>query len=92
MHNGNRQVVVEVQPQYSFSSVGVCLDFALAGHGVAMIREGEAEPDEKAGRLVRVLPDWSAGFVHDVSMVTGSSQLPRRVRLFMDHILASVSS
>lgn len=92
MHNGNRQVVVEIEPQYSFSSVGVCLDFALAGHGVAMIREGDAETDEKAGRLVRVLPDWSAGFIHDVSMVTGSSQLPRRVRLFMDHILASVAS
>ncbi|WP_319466818.1 LysR family transcriptional regulator [uncultured Pseudodesulfovibrio sp.] len=88
MHNGNKQVVVEVEPHYIFSSVGVCLDFALAGHGVAMIREGDAEPDEKAGRLVRVLPEWSAGFVHDVSMVTGSSQLPRRVRLFMDHILS----
>ncbi|QGY40261.1 LysR family transcriptional regulator [Pseudodesulfovibrio cashew] len=92
MHKGNRQVVVEVQPQYNFSSVGVCLDFALAGHGVAMIRGGDAESEEKTGRLVRVLPEWSAGFVHDVSMVTGSSQLPRRVRLFMDHILASVSA
>jgi DNA-binding transcriptional LysR family regulator len=92
MHNANRQVVVEIEPHYSFSSVGVCLDFALAGHGVAMIRGGDAESDEKAGRLVRVLPEWSAGFVHDVSMVTGSSQLPRRVRLFMDHILVSVAS
>ncbi|WP_316897147.1 LysR family transcriptional regulator [Pseudodesulfovibrio indicus] len=87
MHNGERQVFVEVQPQYSFSSVGVCLDFTLAGHGVGMIRGRDAESAEQSGRLVRVLPDWSGGFVHDVSMVTGSSQLPRRVRLFMDHIL-----
>jgi DNA-binding transcriptional LysR family regulator len=38
--------------------------------------------------LVRVLPDWSGGFVHDVYLVTGSNQLPQRVRLFVDHIQA----
>lgn len=91
MHDGRRQVTVEVQPRYSFSSVEMCRDFALAGHGVAMLRKGMGEPDEKAGRLVRLLPEWSGGFVHDVSMVTGSSQLPRRVRLFMEHMLAHVS-
>jgi len=69
----------------------MCRDFALAEHGVAMLRRGMAEQDEKAGRLVRLLPEWSGGFVHDVSMVTGSSQLPRRVRLFMEHMLAHVS-
>ncbi len=87
MHNGNQQVTVEVQPRYSFSSVEMCRDFVLAGLGVAMLRDGLAEPDEKAGRLVRLLPDWSGGFAHDVNLVTGSSQLPRRVRLFVDHVL-----
>lgn len=86
MRKGNQQVTVEVRPKYSFSSVEICRDFILAGHGAAMLREGLAEPDEKAGRLVRLLPDWSGGFVHDVYLVTGSSQLPRRVRLFVDHI------
>jgi DNA-binding transcriptional LysR family regulator len=91
MHKGNRQVTVEVQPQYSFSSVEMCRDFVLAGHGVALLREGRAEPDERAGRLVRLLPDWSGGFAHDVNLVMGSRQLPRRVRLFVDHVLAHVS-
>lgn len=90
MHNGERQVTVTVTPQYTFSSVEMCRDFALAGHGVALIRKERAEADERAGRLVRVLPDWSGGFVHDVHLVMGSSQLPQRVRLFVDHILASV--
>ena len=88
MHNGNRQITVEVQPKYSFSSVEMCRDFALAGHAVAMLHEGLADPDEKAGRLVRLLPDWSAGFVHDVNLVTGSSQLPLRVRMFVEHMLS----
>jgi DNA-binding transcriptional LysR family regulator len=78
MHNGDRQVTVEINPQYTFSSVEMCRDFALAG------------ADEKAGRLIRVLPDWSGGFAHDVHLVMGSSQLPQRVRLFVDHILAGV--
>lgn len=90
MHNGKRQIFVEVQPRYSFSSVEVCRDFALAGHGVALLRGGRVESDEKAGRLVRVLPDWNGGFVHDVNLVMGSSQLPRRVRLFVDHVLSHI--
>jgi DNA-binding transcriptional LysR family regulator len=91
MHNGKRQVTVEVIPQYTFSSVEMCRDFALAGHGVTLIRKERAAADEKAGRLVRVLPEWSGGFAHDVNLVMGSSQLPQRVRLFVDHILASVN-
>lgn len=87
MYDGRRHVTVEVQPRYSFSSVDMCRDFALAGHGVALLRGLLVAPDEKAGRLVRVLPEWSGGFEHDVSLVTGSAQLPQRVRLFVDHML-----
>lgn len=88
MNDGKRQVTVDVKPQYSFGSVEMCREFALAGLGVALLRKEKAEPDEKAGRLVRVLPDWSGGFVHDVYLVTGAGQLPHRVRLFVDHIQA----
>ncbi|WP_034642414.1 LysR family transcriptional regulator [Desulfovibrio inopinatus] len=88
MHNGNQQVIVEVHPKYSFSSVEMCRDFALAGHGVTMLRKGLVDPDENAGRLVRLLSDWSGGFMHDVNLVTGSDQLPQRVRLFVDHMLS----
>lgn len=86
MYNGSRQVTIEVQPSYSFSSVEMCRDFVLAGRGVALVRKERAESDERAGRLVRLLPEWSGGFSHDVSLVMGSSQLPHRVRLFVDHI------
>ena len=91
MHNGQRQVTVEVEPHYSFSTVKMCRDFLLAGHGVALLRKELAEPEEKAGRLVRILPEWSGGFVHDVNLVMGSSQLPMRVRLFVDHVMSHFS-
>ncbi len=88
MHKGQRQVLVEVQPKYCFSSVGMCRDFILAGLGVGLLRAGQAARDEAAGRLVRLLPEWSGGLTHDVKLVTGSSQLPHRVRLFVDHVLS----
>lgn len=86
MHNHRRQVTVEIEPRYAFSSVDMCRDFALAGHGVALLRGLMAAPYEKAGRLIKVLPEWSGGFEHDVHVVTGGSRLPRRIRLFLDHI------
>ena len=92
MHNGNRQVLVDIEPQYTFSSVEMCRDFALAGHGIALLRDLLAVPDEIAGRLVRVLPQWSGGFEHDVYLVTGPGQLPQRVRLFVDHIQVNYAS
>jgi len=92
MHNGNQQVIVDIEPKYTFSSVEMCRDFALAGHGIALLRDRLAAPDETAGRLVRVLPQWSGGFEHDVYLVTGPGQLPQRVRLFVDHIQANYAS
>lgn len=92
MHNGNRQVIVDIEPKYTFSSVEMCRDFALAGHGIALLRDRLAAPDETAGRLVRVLPQWSGGFEHDVYLVTGPGQLPQRLRLFVDHIQANYAA
>ncbi len=88
MHNGDRHVTLEMRPRYTFSSAEMCREFALAGHGVALIRDVQVREDEAAGRLVRLLPAWAGGFAHTVSLVTGSGQLPKRVRLFVDHMLS----
>ncbi len=86
MFDGKRQVSIQIQPKYTFSSVEICRDFALAGHGLTLIRWQEADQYEKEGRLIKVLPEWSGGFEHDVHVVTGSPQLTQRLRLFLDHI------
>jgi len=83
-----RQALVEIKPRYSFSSSELCRVLALAGRGIALLRSQLGAPDEKAGRLVRVLPGWS-GAKHDIKLVTGSGHLPARVCLFVDHVLAS---
>ncbi|MDL2279905.1 LysR family transcriptional regulator [Desulfovibrio sp. OttesenSCG-928-G11] len=83
---GKKDVSLVLRPRFTFSSTVLCREFAVAGHGVALLRAALAEPDEKSGALIRVLPDWM-GPVHDVYMVTGPGQLSRRVRLFTDYIL-----
>jgi DNA-binding transcriptional LysR family regulator len=91
LSKGERQTTLEIQPAYVFSSVAPCRDFALAGRGIAMLREVTASPDEKAGRLVRVLPEWN-GFRHDLKLVTAPGQLPQRVHAFVDHIVTDYLS
>jgi DNA-binding transcriptional LysR family regulator len=85
-----RQVMLEIQPAYTFSSVELCREFALAGLGITMLRRQLAADDEKTGKLVRVLPEWM-GLKHDLKLVTAPGQLPGRVRLFVEHMLASYS-
>ncbi len=88
MTNGSRQETLDIQPAYRFSSAELCRDFAIAGHGIALVRDVFVAAEEKAGRLVRVLPEWSGGFKHDVYLVTGPGQLPQRVRHFIVHVQA----
>jgi DNA-binding transcriptional LysR family regulator len=83
---GKKEIALTIRPRFFFSSVALCREFALAGHGVTLLRTVLAESDEQSGELVRVLPDWR-GPEHDVYMVTGPGDLPRRVRLFMDYVL-----
>ena len=85
LDNGSRRVTVEIRPAFTFSAVDLCREFALAGHGVAMLRTVLVAPYEESGRLVRVLPDWS-GPKHDLNLVTGPGQLPARVRLFLEYM------
>lgn len=86
LSNGERQITQTVHPTHTLSSARLCTEFALAGLGVAMIRKTAAAAHAKAGRLVRVLPDWE-GPKHDLKLVTGPGQLPHRVRLFVDYML-----
>ena len=80
-----RQVTLEIEANYLFDSGELCREFAVAGHGVALLRKELAAPDVKTGRLIGVLPEWR-GPVHNLNLVTAPGELSQRVRLFTDHI------
>jgi len=67
-------------------------DWALAGHGVILKSRIDVENDLAEGRLVRVLPDWQSEPAPICALFPSNRQLSNRVRLFLDAMLASLSS
>ncbi|MCB8878971.1 LysR family transcriptional regulator [Acidisoma cellulosilytica] len=57
-----REIAIKVSGPLTFNDPLVMLDAAMAGLGIAYVIEGSALPHIAAGRLVRVLEDWSAPF------------------------------
>ena len=91
LHRGGKISVVHTIPRFTVSSALLVLEFALGGHGVGLLREELAAPHEKSGRLVRLLPQWN-GPAHDLYIIVGGRQVPRRVQIFVDHMLKHFSS
>jgi len=61
-------------------------DWALAGCGLIMKSWVDVEPDLRAGRLVRVLPEWRSDPAPVCALFPSGRQLPTRVRLFVEAI------
>ncbi len=83
---GSNGRVAEVQTRSRMHSDNgeVAHDWALAGCGLIMKSWIDVAPDLKAGRLARVLPDWSSDAAPVCAYYPSSRQLATRVRLFLD--------
>jgi DNA-binding transcriptional LysR family regulator len=57
-----REIEVKVEGPLTFNEPEMMLDAALDGLGVAYVLEHQAEPFVAAGRLVRLLEDWTPPF------------------------------
>jgi DNA-binding transcriptional LysR family regulator len=64
----------------------VAHDWALDGCGLILKSWVDVEADLRAGRLVRVLPEWRSDPAPVCALFPSSRQLPTRVRLFLDAI------
>ena len=85
LFRGTEHVDVQMRPAHSFGSISLVREFTVAGHGVSMLRSHTAYRDEQAGRLIRLLPEWT-GRKHDVFMVMAPGKMLRRVRIFLDYM------
>lgn len=83
--------VVHTTPRFTVSSALLVREFALGGHGVGLLRKELAAPYEESGQLVRLLPQWN-GPDHDMFVIVGGSQVPRRVQVFVEYMLKFFSS
>ncbi|BBF91842.1 LysR family transcriptional regulator [Blastochloris tepida] len=57
-----RELRVRVEGQLAFNTVGLIVDAAVAGLGIACLLEVDMAAELRAGRLVRVLDDWCPPF------------------------------
>ncbi|MDB5470365.1 MAG: transcriptional regulator, LysR family [Caulobacter sp.] len=85
--SGRAKVEVEINPAIRTANGDVLADLARGGLGAVLAPGFLVKADLEAGRLVRLLPDWSAPPLGLWAVWHGRS-LPRKTRVFLDFIAA----
>jgi DNA-binding transcriptional LysR family regulator len=91
LSKNNSQETVALHPKHTVQSIGLALELLLAGQGVTTIIPQLANAFDKKNELVQLLPDWSLNAV-DINLTLPDNRLPKRIRLFVDHIVAHFQS
>jgi len=65
---------------------------ALSGDGVLRATVFSVKDDVAAGRLVRVLPEWSLPESDIHAVYPATSHVPQKVRVFIDALKAATAS
>ena len=73
-----------VSPRLRTSDIIVAREMAVAGVGIAMLTHAVCEAEVKAGRLVRLLPQWRIPPVVVVAMFLDRRHMPLRTRALID--------
>ena len=74
-----------IEPTVSASSGETLRQLAIAGHGIACLSHFMTHEDIAAGRLVKMLPEASAGHLQPINAVYyRNSQLALRIQCFLD--------
>lgn len=84
---GRRRVKLRPAGNVRINDMGSVIELAAAGAGVAMMPSAFVMAFVAAGRLTRVLPDWT-GPVVPISALYTDRRMPARLRLLLDHLRA----
>jgi DNA-binding transcriptional LysR family regulator len=90
LSSGKAKVEVEINPAIRTANGDVLADLARGGLGAVLAPGFLVRADLAAGRLVRLLPDWSAPPLGLWAVWHGRS-LPRKARVFLDFIAARLA-
>ena len=89
--DGKEHLDLEVHGTLSLNSIGIIRQLAIGGAGLALLPHGLCEDDVKSGRLVRVLPEWSASAT-PIYALTPSRVMPAKTRVFLDFVTSIFES
>lgn len=90
LQNGSEEVTLPYEPPLRLGSHLAVRDAVVAGAGVAALPGIVARPDIEAGRLVRVLPDWSTPRKAIYFVYPSAQSVTARLRAFIDHVAGAL--
>jgi DNA-binding transcriptional LysR family regulator len=82
---------LEVAGRVSVDDYAALAELVAAGQGIGLLPSIHVQDGIQAGRLVRLLPDWSSRSAH-VYLVYPTRQQPERARLLSEFLLSSFAS
>lgn len=86
MERVGKVVAVRVPPVLCSNDGEVVKQWALLGKGIMVRSEWDVAEDLRAGRLVRVLPEWHLPDANVVALVSHRAGITARVRLFLEFL------
>ncbi|RDK08382.1 LysR family transcriptional regulator [Cupriavidus lacunae] len=88
LQRGSEEVRIELNPHLQSQHFMFLVQAAVQGIGFGAFASYMAEGEVAAGRLVRLLPDWTIdGFGgHLYAITTANQLLPRATRALLDHL------
>jgi len=91
--SGDDQETIEltITGRVNVDDYGAMEELVAAGQGIGLMPELHIAEGEKAGRLVRIFPEWSLP-ASPVHLVYSTRQLPERVRLLIDFLCDRLST
>jgi DNA-binding transcriptional LysR family regulator len=92
LSNGAVDEIVTVPMTLLSKSGGATHAASLAGTGIALLAAWEVLDDLDAGRLVRVLPQWSSTPDSIQLVFPGRAYQPRRLKVFVDFLQAELNA
>lgn len=90
LQKGNVKEKLSLTPVHLANSIGLVMEFLLAGQVAALSIPTQAQKYVEQGLLVQLLPEWTASKV-DLSIVMAPGRVPNRIRLFVDHLVAHLN-
>lgn len=86
LRNGTEEITLPYDAPLRLGSQLAVRDAVIAGAGIAALPGLVARPDIAAGRLVRVLPDWSTPRKAIYFVYPSAQSVTARLRAFIDHL------
>lgn len=80
----------KIVPRITTTDIVLAREMALAGVGIAMLTHVICTRDVEAGRLRRVLPEWSIPPVVISAMFPERRYVPVRIRIFIDLLMEAL--